>query len=99
MQAPSSAFVFAGTEKGRQARRDIDHRETGYEEENFRQSVRLHGFLDGAFEERNSIKIQNKAGRVLVLKVWEVFLEGVVREQVAHFVEPLRSKFRFHMCH
>lgn len=32
MQAPSSAFVFAGSEKGRQARRDIDHRETGYEE-------------------------------------------------------------------
>jgi len=31
MQAPSSAFVFAGSEKGRQARRDIDHRETGYE--------------------------------------------------------------------
>jgi hypothetical protein len=44
MQAPSSAFVFAGIEKGRQARRDIVHREKGYEEENFRQSVRLHGF-------------------------------------------------------
>jgi hypothetical protein len=61
--------------------------------------MRLHGFLDGAFEERNSIKIQEMAGRVLVLRVWEMFLEGVGREQVAHFVEPLRSRFRFHRCY
>ena len=39
--------------------------------------MRLHGFLDGAFEERNSIKIQEMAGRVLVLRVWEGVLEGV----------------------
>ena len=58
---------------------------------NFRQSMRLHGFLDGAFEERNSMRTQEKAESVLVLRVWEVFLEGVVRGQIAHFVEHLRS--------
>jgi hypothetical protein len=43
--------------------------------------------LDRAFEERNSIKIQEKAERVLVLRAWEVFLEVVVRE-VPNSVEP-----------